>query len=713
MKMLIIFVLLASMSALLVTQGLATASNVSLLISLPLCQTSGPRTSWERGLEILPGALQAVNDINNDSTILPGHNLQLIIKDDTDIVQHFIDLVFHHSEIHLNVAGISGILDPKALSILLPLVQHKGVLLSAITHKDMPKISDYSSDFLSLPPPSSVVDVVLNFMRIMNWQRIGLVTDSIHTDAYFFSVAETLLQRAKTNDNVTVSPYIELFQVKSAIHEIKKLNTRVVFVSVTPRRVMELLCLLHEKGILWPEYAWIFHSFQIKDLLNQQPECDITNVTDGIFLIDGWPKLKSNPFQGKLNTFSNYQYLSSLSDAVAFEYNSTGRPLVNSYAALLYDLVWSMAITLNNQSTLWQTVGSSSAVQVLGSHLEQYAWIFNVSHVRGLQSILISTMQYSNSSITVSSFNASILDSAPKDELPLVTVHPPFAYTVLIGLLIALTAVFVTVTLLFYIYFHKEPEVKATSFTLSLLVFVGCYLNLLYLGLLLYTNHTLHSIDIPRDDALCLSLQWLSATGISLPLTLATLLVKMLRIYHIFYSSKLHRLGPHCSDLSLALYVVLILMPGILLNLIWAFVDRYQVYFEYKMRDGYIYLEKHCHSKNQVLLYGVATMYLLVLIFALAVVAVVTRKVRLQNFKDTKKVNILLFIFCVAIAVSLSYWLLLQALNIKRYIANIPLFIGHLFAVILYMCLLFVPKVLPPLWRHIKGYICDSIVPKR
>ena len=649
--MLLIFVLLVSMSALLVTQGLA--SNISLLISLPLHQASGPRTSWERGLEILPGALQAVNDINNDSTILPGHNLQLIIKDDTEIVQHFIDLVFHQSEIRLDIVGVSGILDPKALSTLLPLVKHKGVLLSAITHKDMPEISDYSSDFLSLPPPSSMVDVVLNFMRIMNWQRIGLVTDSIHTDTYFVSVAEALLQRAKTSDNVTVSPYIELFQMKSAIHEIKKLNTKVVFVSVTPRRAMQLLCLLHEKAMLWPEYAWIFHSFQIKDLLKQQPECDITNATDGIFLIDGQPKLKSNLFQGKLSRFSNHQHLSSLSDSVAFEYNSTGRPQVNSYAALLYDLVWSMAITLyknsDNQSTLRQTESSSSAVQVLGSYLEpECAWIFNISHVRGLQPVLISAMQFSNSSITVSSFNASILDSAPKDELPLVTVHPPFVYTVLISLLITLTTVFVTVILLLYIYFHREPEVKATSFTLSLLIFVGCYLNLLYLGLLLYTNHMLHSIDVPRDDALCLSLQWLSATGISLPLTLATLLVKMLRIYHIFYSIKMRRLGPHCSDLSLALYVILILTPGILLNLIWAFVDRYQVYFEYKMRDGYIYLEKHCRSKNQILLYGVATVYLLVLIFALAVVAVVTRKVRLQNFKDTKKVNILLFIFCIA-----------------------------------------------------------------
>ena len=63
------------------SQTVTKASNVSLLIALPLHPTSGPRVNWERGLEILPGAHLAVNDVNNDSTILPGHTLKLIVAD--------------------------------------------------------------------------------------------------------------------------------------------------------------------------------------------------------------------------------------------------------------------------------------------------------------------------------------------------------------------------------------------------------------------------------------------------------------------------------------------------------------------------------------------------------------------------------------------------------------------------------------------------------
>ena len=265
-------------------------------------------------------------------------------------------------------------------------------------------------------------------------------------------------------------------------------------------------------------------------------------------------------------------------------------------------------------------------------------------------------------------------------------------------------AIFVTLTLVFYVYFRKEPEVKATSFTLSLLIFVGCYLNLLYLSLLLYAHHTFDSNNIDRDNALCLSLQWLSGPGIPFPLMLATLLVKMLRIYHIFYSTKLRRIGHRCSDLALALYVLLILLPDIFVNLIWTIVDPYQIHLEYRVSEGCIYLEKSCRSNYKKQLFGLLSAYLLILIIALLVVAIITRKVRLQHFKDTKKVNILLFILGKGIIITFCYWVLLQIIYTERYIAALSVYIPHSVLILSFQSLLFVPKVLPPLWRHVKTF---------
>ena len=319
-----------------------------------------------------------------------------------------------------------------------------------------------------------------------------------------------------------------------------------------------------------------------------------------------------------------------------------------------------------------------------------------------LRQVLISTVHYANSSIIATSFNATtILEEAPSSKLPIMTETPPLVYTVVFGFLIALTTVFTTLVLVLYIYFRKEPEIRATSFTLSLLVFAGCYLNLLYLICLMYScNHTFDSVDIGRNNALCLSHQWLSGTGISLILMLATLLVKVLRIYHIFHSTKkllrLH-LSRYSSDLALALYVLLILLPDILLNFIWIFVDRYQIHFKYQIRGGNIHLEKFCTSKHEAQLFGVIIIYPLIVVLALTTVAVITRKIRLQHFKDTKKVSILLFILCIRIVVVYSYWLLLQTVDTKGYISNLPLQIGHLVLIIFFQSFLFAPKILPPL----------------
>ena len=675
--------------------------NISMLVSLPLHHhPSRPRLSWERGLEILPGAVQAVRDINNDSTILRGYNLQLFVvdngkDDEIEIVRQFVNLTFLN-----HIVGVTGIFDPKTVSILTPLVRYKGVLMSAITHGDQLDIPDYSDTFetLSLPSPSAVVRVLLNFMKDMKWQRIGLVTNS--NDVYFFSVAENFLQEAKMNDNIIISPYLELFHTtSSAIQEIIKLNAKIIFVSLNAERAIQLLCMVYERGLVWPEYAWIFHSFDVRDFLEQQSVCD-KSTANGVFFIDIQPSSDSTQAENITGIISSKyyrQYVSSLSDTT-LKYNATLDLRPNGYARLLYDSVWAIATALNKSCHQ-----STNSTHRKFSRATFKQWIFKIFHIRMLRQVLVSTVHYANSSIIANSFNATtILEKAPSGKLPIMTETPPLVYTAVFGFLIALTTVFTTLVLVLYIYFRKEPEIRATSFTLSLLMFAGCYLNLLYLYLLFYNNHTLDSVDVSRDNALCFSFQWLSGTGISLPIMLATLLVKMLRIYHIFYKTELH-LSRYCSDLALSLYVLLILLPDVLINFIWVFVDRYEARFEYQMRGSYVYLKKVCTNKYLGQLFGILSIYVLILVLVLTIMAVITRKIRLQHFKDTKKVNILLFVLCIGTVMVYAYWLLLQIVNTKRYISNLPAQVGHLVLIVSFQSLLFVPKVLPPLWRHIEN----------
>ena len=57
---------------------------------------------------------------------------------------------------------------------------------------------------------------------------------------------------------------------------------------------------------------------------------------------------------------------------------------------------------------------------------------------------------------------------------------------------------FVTIVLILYIYFRKEPEIRATSVTVSLCMFLGCYILISYFPLLVIDPTDKPSLPSPR-----------------------------------------------------------------------------------------------------------------------------------------------------------------------------------------------------------------------
>ena len=671
------------------TNGVLGAHNITIIFLFPL---SGSVTNWKRGHEILPGTYVAMNHINKDLTLLSNYNLQLIVvdsgTDENKVLEQTIDFLFYQSS--LNIVGVSGFLSPKTVSALLPLVRHRGILLSAATEQYIPESCNVVQAIVS---PSTVVMTIQSLIKRINWKQIGIITDN--SDPYFFRIAEMLV---RTSKDFYISPYIELLHFKSAIHEITQSGTRAIFVSLRSQIAVQLMCKLNNKDLLWPKYAWIFLSFDIESILEEKADCNIKNALNGILIIDIHPQSapNTNLISGISYLTYHSQYLSFLG-AIANDYNLTLRP--NKYAEILYDLMWQIAITLNESCYL------SSACKPMNEALLQYfnydiVRVATIFQIRTFTQVLASAVHY-NSVVTEVSLNKTMLASFKLDEVIMLSTSPPIAYTTGISILITFTAIFLTLMLVLYICFHTEPEIKATSFSLSLLMYAGCYFNLFYIVLLYYSVHTTDTIDIQHQHVICNLFLWLSAPGISLPLMLAVLLVKIARIYHIFKNVKVG-LGRCCSNLSLAGYVAMILSPNILVNIIWIFSDRYHVKLEHRTQNGYAYVRRECSSTYENIWIGVQTIYILVLIVALVVIAIMTRKVRLQHFKDTKKVNFLLYILCPGMAITFFYWLLFQILNSKLYVITIPLHIGHSSLIISFQCFLIVPKVYPPLWRRLK-----------
>ena len=87
--------------------------------------------------------------------------------------------------------------------------------------------------------------------------------------------------------------------------------------------------------------------------------------------------------------------------------------------------------------------------------------------------------------------------------------HNMTLHTSVVASVYFLLFTFFTIVFILYIYFHKEPEIKATSVTVSLSMFLACYILISYLPLLLA------EIRNPNNFQ-CHLLVWFSLSGIPL-----------------------------------------------------------------------------------------------------------------------------------------------------------------------------------------------------
>ena len=97
---------------------------------------------------------------------------------------------------------------------------------------------------------------------------------------------------------------------------------------------------------------------------------------------------------------------------------------------------------------------------------------------------------------------------------------------------------------------------------------------------------------------------------------------------------------------------------------IWSIVDPFQDEIEYGIYAGFnepvrIY---RCTSNHETIFFGFLFGYFILLSIAVVIVAIKTRKVRLLRFKDTKKVNLLIFLLLFIVCFALSCWLFLMRL---------------------------------------------------
>ena len=291
-------------------------------------------------------------------------------------------------------------------------------------------------------------------------------------------------------------------------------------------------------------------------------------------------------------------------------------------------------------------------------------------------------------------------DKIPYGRLRIIKYGSSMLEDILLLTIFGLSFVFITVNLILYLIFRKEPEVKATSVSVSMCMFLGSYLLVFFPPLLLL------QVQVKGSNAsatlICSAL--ISLSGIRLPfsLILATLVVKVLRVYQIFsnpfsYKKKLF------SDRALLTYILAILSPSILTLILMQSVDVFTV------NEGIFHMKSHdityhgCSNEHTIVWCLILLMYNICLTICLVLLALKSSKLRYRNFMDTKATNAFAYLSIFIAFLTTLYYLvfisLLESVEIGK-IIRIILYVGHFVEALVCQVLLFMPKVFPPLMKR-------------
>ena len=256
---------------------------------------------------------------------------------------------------------------------------------------------------------------------------------------------------------------------------------------------------------------------------------------------------------------------------------------------------------------------------------------------------------------------------------------------------------FTTITMVLFIHYRNHPDIKATSSILSLCMFIGCYL------LIVSTLcHTIASSLVVEGDVLRFLFCWGNdlLNNIELDLILATVFAKTLRIHHIF--NKLGKISSLWSDEGLFVLILIIVSVKGSIMILWITVD-----INYRIDDVKVPLQgfpphqvvvQTCYSHHSIVWFVLTFGYSGVLCLLMMIVAVLTKNIKRERFKDSKKICALVAVLFMSYLAGCVLWFFLRATG--AYIGS-KVFADLAFYALPLACqvFLFLPKIVPLLFN--------------
>ena len=556
--------------------------------------------SFPGGLTVLSGSRIARDEINNRSDILSDYHIELIVDTIEGCSSKEAGIGLSNLLKHtLNppcrpVVAVAGLGCSSHTSVLSPIAGHENFDLIQLSAANAPIFETENHSFPHLwrflGSATVYSDAVLAIMDQFNWSRIGIV---YNTGSLFHSeIARHLEMKIKFSTSKKVDLYFGISGTKeiyleTAVSRIKNRETTIIVSLLSASQTAAILKLATEQKLVLPHYLWI----HIEKLQRYFRNYDLlSNSTFGQMFLHTQTTLDQEQTElvsGETFATFNKKHREDLELLKnIYMYNNTSLN-TSSFARYWYDQVWAIALAINNSlpvlehrnlSIVEYTIGQPEVTAVIEEEMAKLSFQgagglveFNQHHsvstpVEVFQVLDNGTQERVGlyNPLNTSAFYVNISASKlPKDRLIREYIYHliPVPVAIVLYILTGGITVFITIQLVFYLYYRNHKVIKATSFYLSLLMFTGCYILCLS-AFIIITNDSFAITNMVYTTLIFLGL--LSTINGS-SLTLITLFVKLLRVKRIF-SSKLQKdIGKYWSN---GFLVFIVIFLTVILNIV-------------------------------------------------------------------------------------------------------------------------------------------------
>lgn len=675
---------------------------------------------WTNGEEILPGAHLAIQQIANNSDLLNGLQLKVIPVriPSCNINEGIIPFVKELTSKDNNIVAIVGFFCQSIAQHFSQLLQHKQMGIVHISAMSLQmegrdNFPNVQHSIISLV--ESVSRAALQLMHSLKWKNISVLSNQ---KLHYITAKYTFIKIAKEQGiNIKVAFNIKTIKEKFEVilHELQRNGIKIIVAFVTLTEAREILFHAHHNGFKWPDYCWIFANEILHHSLSQ---CAAMN--GAIFL---QPELKTqfeNDIPPSTLNYSTYHnaYLEYLRET-ATKLNVSLQS--NPYANVMYDSIWAIALILNQSLNILEernlslvnTIHSRSAiVHVLQEKLSELSFqgvtgSLNFSQYTAALETSVQILQIQNGNpvhigcykdsldqllINDSNFN---LRKRPNDTLNRVYVIFPLPLTVIMSVLVVMCFLLTTASMCLFLYYRKQPVIRATSSTLSLFVFLGSYILLLSTQFSIISGATIvqGNQGSLRTFICTFDIYFL---GIGTDILFATVIAKTLRIYYIF---KIFGKGSQiCSDRGLLFLILSTVSIKIILLVTWTSCDiNHLVDTEQQVTDTvppYVHVTQSCQSKHLGIWISLQFGYSTALGLVMVLLAIMTRKIRRGNFKDSKEINMLVIALLLDAFLTMPLWIVLR-ISGATILSQLAYIVGTLLAAFFGQAFLILPKIGP------------------